>query len=393
MTKLYFFTESRFYKYNKNFYNPSGVLKYNLFKRYLDVFDELVVVARVMEVTNEEHCIDSNRVDGDSITVIELPYYHGVYGYILKRRQVYNKLKSVVDLLKNEDKCLLRVPGNIGELVSKILYKRSIPYYLEVVGDPMDVFSKGANNHPLRYVFKILLTSSLKKTVFKANGVCYITSLVLPERYPANNFAFTNIVSNVKLVENDYIESVRPVDLSSSINLISIGSLEQMYKGPDVVLNAIKMLLNKKIDVNLLWLGDGIYKKDMIALSKELGLEQNCRFIGYVHDKHKINMFLDNSDLFILASKAEAQGRVIIEAMARGKIVVATNVGGIPENVPNQFLIPKDDYEALANKIIELKAQNDLSYWQKLNLKRAKDYNEETLQIKRILFLKKILND
>ncbi|MGO2358378.1 MAG: glycosyltransferase [Mesonia sp.] len=393
MAKLYFFTEARYFKYGNHYYNPSGVLKYDLFKRYLGVFDELIVVARVLEVFESEFSVDLNRVDGERISVYELPYFHGVASYLLNRRKLNNELKSIVSLIGNKDRCLLRVPGNVGELAASILLKNKISYYLEVVGDPMDVFSKGANNHPFRFIFKILLTSSLKKTVINANGVCYITSYALPVRYPCKKDSFSTIISNVQLTQNDFVEKIDSIDISNSINLISIGSLEQMYKGPDIVLRAMHLLVKENIDVNLLWLGEGRYKEDMIALSKDLGIHNRCCFIGFVNDKTQINKLLDRSDVFVLASRAEAQGRVIIEAMARGKIIIGTDIGGIPENVPAQFLIPKDDIDALRAKILEIKDLNDLDYWQNINLRRSKDYCGSILEAKREIFLRKILKD
>lgn len=396
MAKLYFFTEARYLKAGVGIYNPSGVLKYELFKRYLGVFDEMIIVARVQIATDEElsRCIDTNRVDGVNISVAELPYFWGPLDYFKKQRCVSNSMKNIISSLSREDRCILRVPGNIGDLAAKILKKQKINYAVEVVGDPFDVFSNGASTHKLRFFLKLILSRSLKKTVKNAIGVCYITTMVLPDRYPASDKAFTDIISNVRLKENDYVDKIKPIDVAKKrLDLISIGSLEQMYKSPDIVIDAVSKLVELGHEVHLTWVGEGKFKGEMIKYASDKGVDQYISFIGYIGEKDKINKLLDDSDIFILVSRAEAQGRAIIEAMARGKIVIGSNVGGIPENVSPEFLVPKDCVDSLVDKIVEVKLLKDFSKWQYRNLNKAKEYEESLLQHKRDGFLKKILNN
>lgn len=397
MGKLFFFTEARYIKYKNHYYN-SGALKYGLFKRYLRVFSDVIVVARVQYIHNSndpriKSCTPANRVDGINLTVYELPYYHGFSQYVKKLGEFKASLNKVLPFIKEEDRCLLRVPGNVGESAARILRRNNIPYYVEVVGNPIDVFSKGSNTHILRFLFKIILPRSLKITVLNAKGVCYITSLVLPEIYPASNKAFTAIISNVELLNDDFIYNVKTNFTEDSIKIISIGSLDQMYKGPDIMLKAIKLLIKQKIDVELTWIGEGKHKNEMIKLAKDLGIDKHCNFIGFIDDRMTIRELLDNADLFVLPSRAEAQGRVILEAMARGKIVIATDVGGIPEIVPKRFLIPKNDSTSLAEKIIEVKQLPGKHYWQNENLRKSKQYDIKSMTQKRDEFLKKILLD
>lgn len=166
--------------------------------------------------------------------------------------------------------------------------------------------------------------------------------MVLPQRYPASKNAFVNIISNVKLKNSDFINEIIKFDNSKvNIELISIGSLEQMYKSPDVVIDAIAKLVTLNYSVHLTWIGEGKFKDSMVNYAQSKGVHNYVSFIGYVSNKQELNKLLDASDIFVLVSRAEAQGRAIIEAMARGKIVIGSNVGGIPENVSPEFLVPK----------------------------------------------------
>ncbi len=89
-------------------------------------------------------------------------------------------------------------------------------------------------------------------------------------------------------------------------------------------------------------------------LAEKLRLTDNIIFTGPRNDIPEIMLSLD---IFVLSSLKEHFGRVIIEAMACGKPVIATNAGGVPEIVKDDYtgiLVPPRDSEALARAIIDL---------------------------------------
>jgi glycosyltransferase involved in cell wall biosynthesis len=96
--------------------------------------------------------------------------------------------------------------------------------------------------------------------------------------------------------------------------------------------------------------GDGIYRAELEGLRNELELTESVTFLGWISTERLIAE-LDAADIFVLASRTEAQGRVILEAMARGVPVVGTRVGGIPELLSDDCLVPSEDAEALADAI------------------------------------------
>lgn len=103
------------------------------------------------------------------------------------------------------------------------------------------------------------------------------------------------------------------------------------------------------------------YTRSMRRLSAELGLEEQIKWLGF-HDK--IGQIFKAMDLFVLPSETEAFGRVIIEAMALSKPVVATTVGGIPEIVVDGvtgLLVPPRSPEKLAEAIIKILKDPHLS--------------------------------
>jgi glycosyltransferase involved in cell wall biosynthesis len=95
--------------------------------------------------------------------------------------------------------------------------------------------------------------------------------------------------------------------------------------------------------------GDGPARRGAERLAEELGIGERIHFHGAL-DRPALAELLRGCDLFALPSEAETQGVVLIEAMACGLPVVATEVGGVPEVVPADAgeLVPPRDPDALA---------------------------------------------
>jgi glycosyltransferase involved in cell wall biosynthesis len=89
-------------------------------------------------------------------------------------------------------------------------------------------------------------------------------------------------------------------------------------------------------------------------LTIELGVDEKVRFVGHVTDMPRIYAALD---VLVLPSRWEGFGLVLVEAMAAGKPIVATRVGGIPEVVVDgetALLVPPSDPAAIAAAVVSL---------------------------------------
>ena len=97
-----------------------------------------------------------------------------------------------------------------------------------------------------------------------------------------------------------------------------------------------------------------IYKEKLIGMIRALKVEKNVRFVGSVENS-MLPVWLNASDLLVLPSHHEGFGRVLIEAMACGKPVIATKCGGPEDIILNKFvgvLVPPKNAQALAKAII-----------------------------------------
>jgi glycosyltransferase involved in cell wall biosynthesis len=129
------------------------------------------------------------------------------------------------------------------------------------------------------------------------------------------------------------------------------------WKGQDVFIRAAAMLQSEFPNTRFEIIGAPLfaereYEDRLHALCKELGVESRVVFHGFVSG---IGSLLEQMDLMVHASiTGEPLGQVIIEAMAAGKAVVATNGGGVPEIVQDGFtglLVPMGDAVAMADAI------------------------------------------
>ena len=123
-------------------------------------------------------------------------------------------------------------------------------------------------------------------------------------------------------------------------------------KGVQYLIEAISIILKKGLGVKLIVVGDGPEKDALKKLSCELGLSDNVIFTGFRND---VENFLACADIFVLHSLwEEAFGLVLVEAMAAGKPIVATNLGAIPEIVVDRatgILVEPRDINGLAASI------------------------------------------
>jgi glycosyltransferase involved in cell wall biosynthesis len=373
---------------------------HRFWQRYLEAFDGVRVVARVRDVTVVPP--QYIRADGPGVTVAAVPDYLGPMQYLRKARAVRRALTDVVD---PGDAVILRVPSHLANCMFVDLLRRSHPYAVEVVGDPWDVFAPGVVEHPLRPFFRWHFTRQLRRQCLGACGAAYVTEWTLQQRYHTAANSFSTFYSSVQLPSrcHDVMHvGVSDVELSDGcfrprqfriqspatpLRLVMVGSLAQLYKGPDVALRALAICVRGGWNMFLTIVGEGKFRSSLEQQAKQLGLSERVVFRGQLPQGAAVQAELDRADLFIMPSQTEGLPRAMLEAMARGLPCIGSAVGGIPELLPPEDLFPPGDLVALAQKLQEVLA--DPARMQRMatrNLKRAGDYREATLRERRLAF-------
>jgi glycosyltransferase involved in cell wall biosynthesis len=122
-------------------------------------------------------------------------------------------------------------------------------------------------------------------------------------------------------------------------------------KGPMHLLRAMSFVWQSHPETDLVYVGKGDLEKELREEAFRMGVSERVSFLGWRDDVPEIMQVLD---VFVLPSLNEGMGRVLVEAMAAGKPIVASNVGGIPDLIiqgENGLLVPAGDAEALAGGI------------------------------------------
>lgn len=176
------------------------------------------------------------------------------------------------------------------------------------------------------------------------------------------------IPSMFSLPESDgYYSDKKPNSLPVTIGTVGKLSPE---KGHIYFLEAASLIAKQLDDVKFIIAGYGILREQLEALSKKLGIAEKVEFTGKFED---IGEIMKRMDIFVLASLTEGMPVSIIEAMAYGKPVVATDVGGVRELIKDGetgFVVPAKNPRALAKAIKNLIADSQ----------RCKDFSNKAME-------------
>lgn len=151
-----------------------------------------------------------------------------------------------------------------------------------------------------------------------------------------------------------------PVNLYKKYNIpqnnIIVGTIAALvgHKDYPTFLYAAKQVIESNPNITFIALGSGKDERKIKNLAEELNLRERFIFAGF---QENAGSFLKGFDIFVLSSKLEGLGTSILDAMALGIPVIATEAGGIPEiikNGKNGLLVPPQNPRDLAEAIVVL---------------------------------------
>jgi len=148
-------------------------------------------------------------------------------------------------------------------------------------------------------------------------------------------------------------------DENNNIILLHVGRFSPQ-KNHKLLIEAFALVVKECSKLRLWLVGDGELKSDIEKLVVQKGLQSYVSFLGIRADVAEL---LGQCDIFVLPSDWEGVPLTILEAMAAGKPVIATAVGGVPELVKDGetgILIPPQDPQALVQAILKLATNSEL---------------------------------
>lgn len=360
-----FVTEARYRIFGDGSVNsPDGVNGDRAWARYAEQVADVMVAGRSEG--------GSKWSDGDPLSkagLYSLPSYYGVRGLVLSGPRVCMRLWRYVLM---PGLLIVRLPGPLSLIAVLAAHIARRPYAVELVGDVAGVLQSGIESTP-RFTWPAIGWAT-RVAVRNAACVRYVTRESLQAKYPAPGVPTVG-VSNVRLLENELVPSPRAFDPGRAISVVSVGSQENPYKGYSDLLDAIAAIRREGVLVELQLIGQGAYQASLREQASLLGIAPFVHFEGQV-PRDRVLELLRESDVYVQPSLTEGLPRALVEAMAQGLPVVGTNVGGIPELVGEQLLVPPGDPAALS---WALRSVFEASVWEAESIRSlgvARGYSE-----------------
>jgi len=161
-------------------------------------------------------------------------------------------------------------------------------------------------------------------------------------------------------VKIDTAKKRKEFGISKDDKVIGVGVRLSKQKGISYLIEAVSLLIKIIPGVKLLIVGDGEYTNNLKKLSEKAGIEDKVIFTGFRSD---IPELLQIMDVYVLPSLWEGHPLVLLEAMAAGKPIVATDIPGNRETVEHGktgLLVPVRNIEELAKALLKLLGDEDL---------------------------------
>ena len=330
------------HKYPRDIF--SNELDLKTWRSLAEYFDNLFVIA-------ESPDLFFHRAKENNIKVYLLPNIFGYFGFIICaiKLGIYLKIKYGVDVFDASEV----VGGGLAAIFLKSL--TGAKTVVEIQGE---IFREGEN----KKIYKSWLLKKIGRLVIKK-----------ADRVRVNSNEIFNQVKKQGISEN----KIRLVFLRIDLNLFNpllvprinsyetVGYIGRLVegKGLENLFEAVKILKNRELEAwKLVIYGDGPLKNKLKKIAQELNIEDKIDWRGLI-SYNEVPEALSHIDVFVYPSWHEGFGRSIMEALAMGRAVVATRVGGIPDLIQdgiNGFLVKPNNPEMLAGRIKELIENKEL---------------------------------
>ncbi|MCC8014440.1 MAG: glycosyltransferase [Eubacterium sp.] len=367
----------------------------DFWQRYLNVFDEVVVCAR-MEKSDVYKTDGLIRSDRPEVTFIGMPNFRGVFGLI---KNILNILVILHGAMKMCDRIIFRAPSPISMVAYPLACFSGKPYAAEIMNNPATQYSPESSHHfytPLIQKFIVWQTKSLCRN---ANGVSYVTEYTLQNMYPSHarikGFSkeyFEGSYSTINLKPEQYHFEEWKKEKPDKLTLIHTGKMNDNRKGQDILIDAVKILNDRSYNVHCIFVGDGDLRVQFEDYGKQLGIRDKLDFVGWKAGFSQIQEQLLRAQIAVFPSLGEGLPRSTIEAMASGLLCFGSRIDGMVELLDDSLLVDDFDGKSFADKI-----EYYLIHWNLVEQKRHELYNKglsyssDKLEIKRKEFYKKLL--
>jgi glycosyltransferase involved in cell wall biosynthesis len=324
-----------------------GMFNFQQFSRLADFFDVRVVIPVPFTdwyFSKKDYLVDEENYHGPERWLF--PYFftpkilRAFYPLMMKwslRWQLFDRLKK---FQPNYVMGSWLYPDGI--VAAEIADQLAVPYVLKAHGSDINVYldntARGENIlRACRQARKVIVVSQALKDILVSHGTDSAQIEVLYNGVDAQLFY-------------PDINREKHYHVAAGKKLLFVGNLKH-DKGVIELLEAFAALVDPTHQLTIV--GDGVMLGDMQHFVRSQGLSERVHFVGSLPHA-SLPALMREADLLLLPSYREGVPNVVLEAMASGLPVVATDVGGIPEIVElgiSGFLVPAMDAKALKEAI------------------------------------------
>ena len=267
---------------------------------------------------------------------------------VMKKSYDVRAVKYILDVIRNEKVDIINThsgrDGLLGGIAGRLSRRKPVIVRTRHLALPItSKFSYKILPH------RIITVSEYVRNYLIRQGISPEKVIAVPTGVDIKKFDPEKINGNLK----------KELGLKSDAPLIGTVAILRLKKGHHILLDAIPAVLEKIPDASFVFAGDGPQKQNILNKIQNMRLTGSVFLLGLRKDIPEI---LKSIDIFVLPTLQEALGTSFVEAMAMGKPVIGTDVGGVSEvikNGVNGYLVEPDNPLALANAIIGALQDNE----------------------------------
>lgn len=347
---------------------------------YFNASDDYEVVVVVMETWEDAYTLDK----GIRKRVLRTaPICRGLSRILLMPLQAYELAKIIKEEHPDASISLL-TRANLVHIMSRWVGNEN-PILISENSNLQSQYNVNSlKNYVMRWLIKwlypkaagVCAVSDGAKEDLQSFGICPSKIRVIYNPQPLRTFHELSLQSSsIKIQQNARV-------------LVTVGRLVDL-KDHVTLINAFAKV-REDIDVRLYIIGDGPNRKKLESLTQTLGLADDIRFLGWQPNPFAL---LKQADIFVLSSRFEGFGNVIVEAMACGLPIISTDCPSGPHEIlrggETGVLVPVGDVDALAQAITTLLSDRQaITEYARKSKSRVKDFDVSRVASEYLEFLK-----
>jgi glycosyltransferase involved in cell wall biosynthesis len=349
-------------------FSESGGIKTHIQMLSKSLLAEKDVSIHIIAPSTEEYDVIEDGIFVHFIqfkSMTNLEHLFNNFRYMLPKYRYTKSIKAIIYKIIEINPDIVHVHGTyLPFSMVLILIKKLIDYpVILTVHASMQQEINSTSVFPKKqyiYLKLIPLFYYMKKSFDVADKIIVVSEPIKTSitSWTKNKDKISVIPNGVNLNEFD---SSRGTENIRHPSILFLGRLVKV-KGCDILIRSLPTIKKSYPNIHVYIAGEGNQKHFLQLLAHELNVIENLTFLGHIEGKKKC-CIIKSVDLCVFPSRYESFGLAVLEAMACGKAVVASNIGGLPDIVidcESGYLFESANIEDFSEKVTQLLKDENL---------------------------------